>query len=72
MAKTSHLWGFFFYRDTYMIPVLIVPQILMSTKQKCHRYYLLSHFFFFKNYPNYMKHQKLVQISENTPVVSLP
>ena len=23
MAKTSHLWGFFFYRDTYMIPVLI-------------------------------------------------
>ena len=26
--------GLFFYRDTYMIPVLIVPQILMSTKQK--------------------------------------
>lgn len=25
----------------------IVPQILMSTKQKCHRYYLLSHFFLF-------------------------
>ena len=66
MAQTSHLWGFSFYRDTYMIPVLIVPQILMSTKQKCHRYFLLSHFFFiFKNYPNYMKHQKLVQISEN-------
>ena len=37
MAKTSHLWGFFFYRDTYMIPVLIVPQILMSTKQKCRK-----------------------------------
>jgi len=47
MAQTSHLWGFSFYRDTYMIPVLIVPQILMSTKQKCHRYYLLSHFFLF-------------------------
>mgnify|MGYP004470401415 CR=1 FL=1 len=31
---TLHLWGFFFYRDTYMIPVLIVPQILMSTKKK--------------------------------------
>ena len=30
-----------------MIPVLIVPQILMSTKQKCHRYFLLSHFFLF-------------------------
>ena len=27
-------------RDTYMIPVLIVPQILISTKQKCHRYFL--------------------------------
>ena len=39
--------GLFFYRDTYMIPVLIVPQILMSTKQKRHRYYLLSHFFLF-------------------------
>ena len=25
----------------------LVPQILMSTKQKCHRYYLLSHFFLF-------------------------
>lgn len=37
--------GLFLCRDTYMIPVLIVPQILMSTKQKCHRYYLLSHFF---------------------------
>ena len=47
MAYTSHLWGFFFYRDTYMIPVLIVPQIFMSTKQKCHGYYLLSHFFLF-------------------------
>ena len=55
MAKTSHLWGFFFFRDTYMIPVLIVLQILMSTKQKCHRYYLLSHFFYF---------QKLSQLYE--------
>ncbi len=27
--------GLFLFRDTYMIPVLIVPQILMSTKQKC-------------------------------------
>ena len=26
--------GLFLCRDTYMIPVLIVPQILMSTKQK--------------------------------------
>ena len=40
-VSVSHLWGFFFFRDTYMIPVLIVPQILMSTKQKCHRYFLL-------------------------------
>ena len=39
--------GLFFYRDTYMIPVLIVPQILMCTKQKCHRYSQLSHFFLF-------------------------
>ena len=46
-VSVSHLWGFFFCRDTYMIPVLIVPQILMSTKQKCHRYFLLSHFFLF-------------------------
>ena len=39
--------GLFLFCDTYMIPILIVPQILMSTKQKCHRYYLLSHFFLF-------------------------
>lgn len=47
MAQTSHLWGFFFYRDTYMIPVLIVPQIFKDTEQKCQRYFLLSQFFLF-------------------------
>jgi len=33
---------------------------------------IITFLYIFKNYPNYMKHQKLVQISENTPVVSLP
>lgn len=47
-----------------MIPVLIVPQILMSSKQKCHRYYLLSHFFYFQNYPDYMKHQNWCKLAK--------
>ena len=37
--------GLFFYRDTYMIPVLIVPQILVDTKQIYLRCFLLSHLF---------------------------
>ena len=37
--------GLFLCRDTYMIPVLIVPQILVDTKQIYLRCFLLSHLF---------------------------
>ena len=54
-----------------MIPVLIVPQILMSTEQMCQRYFLLSHFFLFSKTFQLSHSQKATNIHEIEPVLRI-